>query len=613
MSDFRANLVELIPDQLYWIPAKKTCDYSGFQIFDADKLYKYGSTYGEFGPLHLNQIYRYCTTLERKLREVKYSSYKLLVIGTNDSISLTCQILLLSSYLCIVCRRKAQDINKLWYRQHPQLRTYRDSSSHSTDITILDCLKAFEKAIQRGWFSYETFNCLEYEKIARYEYGDMNWIVPGAIMAFSSPDDRPTSKYGNPTKMVMKNLQEHGVTNVLRLNEPFYDRRILINGGVKHFDVHYPDGTNPKQEHVEQCLDIWRNLDGPIAVHCRAGLGRTGTQIGIWMMESYGITAREGIAWMRMCRNGMCIAQQSDYLCRVEKKHFKPCTDFTIDFSSQVPGKKRGSGMTTSTRDSECTKNEDEISPLKINQFNNVIKNNYFDTITGGQLANSETFDAPSKVDKIYGNTEEISGDPRVIGGNKGKNLHNSSTMERANLDAAEVKQNKEQKLTQSTTFGTPKKDYIPSKRYPEKSSYSSKKESVNQSTSKTGVPLKNSTTNADPRKQRHSTKPSCYTPLKERKSSFYGTPQKSRCEKERTSTSSSRLNSYGARPGTSYSKSKHSQQYDNYLDSYNQKLTKHSESNNAMNKQDNRVNEIRNSLNDIKSRFQQALYAGHN
>jgi cell division cycle 14 len=55
-------------------------------------------------------------------------------------------------------------------------------------------------------------------------------------------------------------------------------------------------------------------------VHCKAGLGRTGTCIGAYIMKHYRFTAREIIGWMRVCRPGSVIGPQQQFLESIQAR-----------------------------------------------------------------------------------------------------------------------------------------------------------------------------------------------------------------------------------------------------------------------------------------------------
>jgi hypothetical protein len=65
---------------------------------------------------------------------------------------------------------------------------------------------------------------------------------------------------------------------------------------------------------VAGVVQIAEREPGGIAVHCKAGLGRTGTCIGAYAMKHFGFTAKECIGWFRICRPGSVLGPQQYYL-----------------------------------------------------------------------------------------------------------------------------------------------------------------------------------------------------------------------------------------------------------------------------------------------------------
>jgi protein-tyrosine phosphatase len=84
------------------------------------------------------------------------------------------------------------------------------------------------------------------------------------------------------------------ISNGYSANPLLTDLRIY-----RHVDLYYEDGGNPTEEILQAFLQICETERGAIAVHCKAGLGRTGTNIAAYMIKHYGYTAKETMAWCR--------------------------------------------------------------------------------------------------------------------------------------------------------------------------------------------------------------------------------------------------------------------------------------------------------------------------
>ncbi|KAM4617103.1 dual specificity protein phosphatase CDC14B isoform 5-T5 [Polymixia lowei] len=309
-----------ITDQLYFaILKQKIKSTTERHCFCIDEELAYENFYADFGPLNLAMFYRFCCKLTKKLKSITLSRKKIIFYTCGDQKKQANAAYLIGSYAVMHLHMMPEEAYSLLVSRNSTYLPFRDASFGTCmyNLNILDCLCAIHKALQFGWLDFSNFDVEEYEHYERAENGDFNWIIPGKFLAFSGPHPKSKIENGYPLhapEAYFPYFRKHNITTIIRLNKKMYDARRFTDSGFEHHDLFFVDGSTPNDSIVRKFLNICENAEGAIAVHCKAGLGRTGTLIGCYMMKHYRLTAAEAIAWIRICRPGSVIGPQQNFV-----------------------------------------------------------------------------------------------------------------------------------------------------------------------------------------------------------------------------------------------------------------------------------------------------------
>eukprot|EP00887_Chlorella_sp_A99_P005476 scaffold1.g5476.t1 len=285
---------------------------------DSDLIYE--PFCADFGPCNLAHTYRFCQRVGLLLKQALPGQRVYLLVGAHPH-KRSNAAALMGIFGVLMLGMTPEEAYAPVARLEPFVG-FRDASCGmpSYQLPVLSVVRGMYRAKEVGfinWHRGEAFDVDEYEHFEQVENGDLNWIVPGKLMAFSGPSAQPKHFGGWRTYMPEDYIQyfrDRGVTAVVRLNKRMYEASRFTAHGVRHHEMYFPDGTCPTEPIMYRFLETVEREPGALAVHCKAGLGRTGVLICCYMIKHFGFSAEEATGYIRVCRPGSVIGPQQHYL-----------------------------------------------------------------------------------------------------------------------------------------------------------------------------------------------------------------------------------------------------------------------------------------------------------
>ena len=274
----------------------------------------------DYGPMNIGSIIKFCDFIDDKMqcpqllhRNIVYYIY---LLNDKNNAYLLNAVFMMGCYLII---KKNICVDKIIF---DILHIFNDHPCYFIDCisewggyysSIMDCLRSISFVYKNDIEELNNFDIEDYEYLTDFSQRDMN-IIANKFIAMRCPSQKNIHD-------VCNELKKRNVKLVIRLNKDNnYDSKIFENQEIDVLDLYFDDYSVPSIKIIKKFMNAVNDIDysDKIAIHCRAGLGRTGILICIWLIIKLNFKPAEAIAYIRIMRPGSIMGSQGFFLESIE-------------------------------------------------------------------------------------------------------------------------------------------------------------------------------------------------------------------------------------------------------------------------------------------------------
>ena len=150
---------------------------------------------------------------------------------------------------------------------------------------------------------------------------NFSWVVADRIAGSGQIGGFDTAELNND----LSELESHGIRAIVSLTTLSLDEAVLSERDISYLHLPIPDMHPPSMENVRCFIEFVSAREGErraVAVHCGAGLGRTGTMLACYLVYN-GKGADESLRWLRDLRPGSIETDEQENLVRAYSQHLE--------------------------------------------------------------------------------------------------------------------------------------------------------------------------------------------------------------------------------------------------------------------------------------------------